>query len=48
MQTIDAEVKRIKNVGVPLSKLNERGEMSVWQRIEYLVDPDLLPAAQYI
>jgi len=39
MQTIDAEVKRIKNVGVPLSKLNERGEMSVWQRIEYLVDP---------
>lgn len=39
MQTIDAEVERIKNVGVPLPKLNERGEMSVWQRIEYLVDP---------
>lgn len=39
MQSIDAEVERIKNVGVPLSKLNERGEMSVWQRIEYLVDP---------
>ena len=39
MRTIDAEVERIKNVGVPLSNLNERGEMSVWQRIEYLVDP---------
>ena len=39
MQPIDAEVERIKNVGVPLSRLNERGEMSVWQRIEYLVDP---------
>ena len=39
MKSIDAEVERIKNVGVPLAKLNERGEMSVWQRIEYLVDP---------
>ncbi len=39
MKSIDAEAERIKNVGVPLSKLNERGEMSVWQRIEYLVDP---------
>ena len=39
MKAIDLEVERIKNVGVPLSKLNERGEMSVWQRIEYLVDP---------
>ena len=39
MKAIDAEVERIKTVGVPLSRLNERGEMSVWQRIEYLVDP---------
>lgn len=39
MREIDAEGERIKNVGVPLAKLNERGEMSVWQRIEYLVDP---------
>ncbi len=39
MQQIDAEVERIKNVGMPLSKLHERGEMSVWERIEYLVDP---------
>ncbi len=39
MKSIDAEVERIKNVGVPLQNLHERGEMSVWERIEYLVDP---------
>ena len=39
MKSIDAEVERIKNVGVPLQTLHERGEMSVWERIEYLVDP---------
>ncbi|MFO7569782.1 MAG: carboxyl transferase domain-containing protein [Smithellaceae bacterium] len=39
MTTIDAEVERIKNVGVPLKTLHERGEMSVWERIDYLVDP---------
>jgi len=39
MKQIDAEACRIKNVGVPLAKLNERGEMSVWQRMAYLVDP---------
>jgi len=39
MKQIDAEVERIKNVGVPLQNLHERGEMSVWERIDYLVDP---------
>jgi glutaconyl-CoA decarboxylase len=39
MKSIDAEIERIKNVGVPLQTLHERGEMSVWERIEYLVDP---------
>ena len=39
MRTIDAEVERIKNVGVPLQTLHDRGEMSVWERIDYLVDP---------
>ncbi|HRS83058.1 MAG TPA: carboxyl transferase domain-containing protein, partial [Smithellaceae bacterium] len=39
MQTIDAEVERIKNVGVSLQTLHDRGEMSVWERIAYLVDP---------
>jgi glutaconyl-CoA decarboxylase subunit alpha len=39
MQSIGAEVERIKNVGLPLAKLHERGELSVWERIEYLADP---------
>jgi glutaconyl-CoA decarboxylase len=39
MQEIDAEVERIKNVGVPAEKIHKRGQMTVWDRIEYLVDP---------
>jgi glutaconyl-CoA decarboxylase len=39
MQEIDAEVERIKNVGIPAEKMRERGEMTVWDRIEYVVDP---------
>ncbi|HUN56303.1 MAG TPA: carboxyl transferase domain-containing protein [Smithella sp.] len=39
MREIDAEAERIKNVGTPLQSLHERGEMSVWERIDYLVDP---------
>ena len=39
MKKIDAEVERIKNVGIPAEKIHERGEMTVWDRIEYLTDP---------
>jgi len=39
MNKIDAEVERIKNVGIPAEKIRERGEMTVWDRIEYVVDP---------
>ena len=39
MKKIDAEVERIKNVGIPAEKIRERGEMTVWDRIEYVVDP---------
>jgi len=39
MQEIDAEVERIKNFGIPAEKVHERGEMTVWDRIEYVVDP---------
>jgi glutaconyl-CoA decarboxylase len=38
MRELDAEVERIKKVGVPLEKMHERDEMSVWERIDYLVD----------
>ena len=28
-----------KNAGFPTEKINARGQMTVWQRLEYLVDP---------
>jgi glutaconyl-CoA decarboxylase subunit alpha len=39
MKRVDAEVERIKNFGVSFETLKQRGEMNVWERIEYLVDP---------
>jgi len=33
------EVEKVKNAGFPTEKINARGEMTVWQRLEYLVDP---------
>jgi glutaconyl-CoA decarboxylase subunit alpha len=39
MQEIDGEIERIKNYGVSTDELHKRGEMTVWERIEYLVDP---------
>ena len=32
-------VAGIKNSGFPEEKINARGEMTVWQRLDYLVDP---------
>ena len=40
MKEIDAEEQRIKDVGIPVEKMHKRGQMTVWERIEYLVDPD--------
>ena len=39
LKELDAEVSRVKNAGLPAAKIRERGEMTVWDRIEYLVDP---------
>ena len=39
MAGIEAEGERIKNVGIPVEKMHERGQMTVWERIEYVVDP---------
>jgi glutaconyl-CoA decarboxylase len=36
---LDAEIERVKNAGLPAAKIHERGEMTVWDRIDYLVDP---------
>jgi len=39
MREIEAEEERIRNVGIPVDLVHKRGEMTVWERIEYLVDP---------
>ncbi len=36
---IDKKVEEIKESGIPTEKINARGNMTIWQRIEYLVDP---------
>jgi glutaconyl-CoA decarboxylase len=36
---IEKEVERVKSVGFPTEKINARGELTVWQRLNYLVDP---------
>ena len=35
---IDGEKKKVEEVGFPTEKINARGWMTVWQRLEYLVD----------
>lgn len=39
MAEIDAEGERIRSVGIPVELVHKRGERTVWERIEYLVDP---------
>ncbi len=35
---IAKEIQELKDSGIPEEKINSRGNMTVWQRIEYLVD----------
>ena len=35
---IAGEKKKVEEVGFPTEKINARGWMTVWQRLEYLVD----------
>ncbi|MFH2074508.1 MAG: carboxyl transferase domain-containing protein [Pseudomonadota bacterium] len=39
MAAAAAEAERIRNVGIPVEVVHKRGEMTVWERIDYLVDP---------
>ena len=32
-------VEKVKAAGLPTEKINARGQLTVWQRLEYLVDP---------
>jgi len=36
---IAAEVERVKNNGKATEAMNEKGEWTAWQRLEYLIDP---------
>jgi glutaconyl-CoA decarboxylase len=35
----DKEVDKVKQAGFSEEKINARGQMTVWQRLEYLIDP---------
>ncbi len=37
---IQKEVEKVKNAGLPEEKINARGQLTVWQRLNYLVDPE--------
>jgi glutaconyl-CoA decarboxylase len=39
LKGVAAEVERVKNAGIPADTIHKRGQMTVWDRIEYLVDP---------
>jgi len=39
LEELRAEVSRAENAGLPAEKIHARGEMTIWDRIEYLVDP---------
>jgi glutaconyl-CoA decarboxylase len=35
---VASEVDRVKNAGIPAEKVHKRGQLTVWERIEHLVD----------
>lgn len=37
-EKLAAEVQRVKTAGFPAERLNQRGQLTGWQRIEYLID----------
>ena len=43
LEAVEAEIalakKAVEEIGIPTAKINERGGLTVWQRLEYLVDP---------
>ena len=32
-------IEAVKNAGIPAEVINKRGQLTVWERIEYLIDP---------
>ena len=46
---VDEAVQKVKNAGMPTEKINARGQLTVWQRLEYLVDEGTwTPAAHLV
>ena len=43
LEAVEAEIAALRkareNVGIPAEKINERGAMTIWQRLDYLVEP---------
>ena len=43
LAAVEAEIaaarKAVENVGLPAAEINKRGSLTVWQRLEYLVEP---------
>jgi len=39
LEEVGKEVERVKNAGIPAEVINKRGQLTVWQRLEYLLDP---------
>src|SRR3972149_915731 len=43
LEAVEAEpaggMQAVQEVGLPAAKINERGALTVWQRLEFLVDP---------
>ena len=39
MNEIAEAVEKVKSAGLPEEKVNKRGQLTVWQRLDYLLDP---------
>ncbi|MFH1114595.1 MAG: carboxyl transferase domain-containing protein [Pseudomonadota bacterium] len=39
MKEIEESVEKVKAAGLPTEKINKRGQLTVWQRLDYLLDP---------
>jgi glutaconyl-CoA decarboxylase len=39
LEEVEKEVERVKNAGIPAAEINKRGQLTAWQRLEYLLDP---------
>jgi len=36
---VQLAIEAVKNAGIPAEKIRKRGQMTVWERIDYLIDP---------